>query len=275
MDQFPGPGWIPSNPIGFGGPSGETELIRGRLCQVGGMEGIKRINPRRSGVWFVCWCFFMWLTFELGMLHHRFSQWNLKDLKVHWMWHTSFSKPMFGVVGFVHIELFSSMWRQDPFQTDRTDQTRSSWYLYPVIWKRMETLKSHLDVIFITSLNLLKARKIGRISSETRSVLMAVVFSITGSDAELVFGDPTGIQFENPPQACSRILRQGLVEDLHILGDHLHPFTGCLTLRGWGCSLIQSVVEYTLRFGSTSESWGGYFVFGFLLLLTHGCDSKV
>ena len=31
--------------------------------------------------------------------------------------------------------------------------------------------------------------------------------SVAGSDAELVFGDPTGIQFENPPQACSRILR--------------------------------------------------------------------
>lgn len=125
------------------------------------------------------------------------------------------------------------------------------------------------------TLNLLKTRKIGRISSETRSVLTAVIFSITGSDAELVFGDPTGIQFENPPQACSRILRQGLVEDLHILGDHLHPFTCCLTLRGWDCSLIQPVVEYTLRFGSTSESWVGYCVFGFLLLLTHGCDSKV
>ena len=27
-----------------------------------------------------------------------------------------------------------------------------------------------------------------------------------GSDAELVFGAPTGIQFENPPQACSSML---------------------------------------------------------------------
>lgn len=27
--------------------------------------------------------------------------------------------------------------------------------------------------------------------------------AVPGSDAELVFGDPTGIQFENPPQACS------------------------------------------------------------------------
>lgn len=69
MDQFPGPGWIPSNPIGFGGPSGETELIRGRLCQVGGMEGIKWIkwiNPRRSGVWFVCWCFFHVAHIRIG-----------------------------------------------------------------------------------------------------------------------------------------------------------------------------------------------------------------
>ena len=116
-----------------------------------------------------------------------------------------------GIVGFVRIESFSSMWREDPFQTVQTDQTA---YLFPAChdistchpesngnskvtpWRHIH----HFPQLAQDPENLVNFIKswVGA---------HAVVFSMTGSDAELVFGEPTVIQFENPPQASSRILR--------------------------------------------------------------------